>query len=196
MSSPKPATVKLKYPDQKVAFLLAPMFEDAEFTIPYQALRSAGYPVEVIGEKAHAELTGVKGKQRVTTDKGINEANPADYAALVIPGGLSPDKLRADPRFVDFVRAFDAQGRPVAAICHGPQLLEAAHLVQGRILTAWSTVQDDLKQMGAVVRDEAVVADGNWITSRKPEDGEQFSAAIVAALQREATKPLAERSGR
>jgi protease I len=152
--------------------------------------------VEVIGEKAHAELTGVKGKQRVTTDKGINEANPADYAALVIPGGLSPDKLRADPRFVDFVRAFDAQGRPVAAICHGPQLLEAAHLVQGRILTAWSTVQDDLKQMGAVVRDEAVVADGNWITSRKPEDGEQFSAAIVAALQREATKPLAERSGR
>jgi protease I len=171
-------------PQKKVAFILGPMFEDAEFKIPYDRLRSAGYSVEVIGATAGDELKGVHGKEKVTTDKAISDVTPADYAALVIPGGQSPDKLRADPRFVEFVKKFDAQQRPLAAICHGPQLLEAAHLVQGRTLTAWSTVQDDLRQMGAEVRDEPVVTDRNWITSRKPEDGEKFSAAILEALKR------------
>ncbi len=174
---------KSSRPAQKVAFILGPMFEDAEFKLPYERLRAAGYAVEVIGTEAGEELKGVKGKEKVKTDKAIADSLPSDYAALVIPGGFSPDKLRADSRFVQFVRDFDAQGRPLAAICHGPQLLEAAHLVQGRTLTAWPTVQDDLRQMGANVRDEAVVTDGNWITSRKPEDGEQFSAAILQALK-------------
>ncbi len=183
----KSRNAKVRRPDRKVAFILAPMFEDAEFRVPYERLRSAGYVVEVIGTKAGEELAGVQGQEKVKTDKSIDEAKPWDYAALVIPGGFSPDKLRADKRFVAFVKAFDAQGRPIAAICHGPQLLEAAHLVQGRVLTAWATVQDDLRQMGAEVRDQPVVTDGNWITSRKPEDGEHFSAAILEALQREAT---------
>jgi protease I len=174
---------KSKPPVRKVAFILAPMFEDAEFKVPYERLRAAGYAVEVIGTTAGEELKGVKGKEKVKADKAIAESLPSDYAALVIPGGFSPDKLRADSRFVQFVKDFDAQGRPLAAICHGPQLLEAAHLVQGRRLTAWQTVQDDLRQMGAEVHDEAVVTDGNWITSRKPEDGEKFSAAILAALK-------------
>jgi protease I len=173
---------------QRVAFLLASNFEDAEFRIPYDRLRTAGYPIDVIGTKAGEELTGVKGKEKVKADRAIAEARPSDYAALVIPGGYSPDKLRADPRFVQFVKGFDAQKRPLAAICHGPQLLEAAHLVRGRTLTAWETVQDDLRQMGAEVRDEAVVKDGNWITSRKPEDGEPFAAAILDALLREAAR--------
>ena len=174
---------KSSHPARKVAFILAPMFEDAEFKVPYERLRAAGYAVEVIGAKAGEELKGVKGKEKVKTDRAIGDSLPSDYAALVIPGGFSPDKLRADSRFVQFVKDFDAQGRPLAAICHGPQLLEAAHLVKGRTLTAWPTVQDDLQQMGADVRDEAVVTDGNWITSRKPEDGEDFSAALLAALQ-------------
>jgi protease I len=186
------ALKKSKRPKQTVAFLLAPMFEDVEFRIPYDRLRSAGYPIEIIGATAGEELNGVKGKEKVKADKAIGEVKPQDYSALVIPGGFSPDKLRADPRFVQFVKDFDAQQRPVAAICHGPQLLEAAHLVQGRTMTAWQTVQDDLRQMGAEVRDEAVVTDGNWITSRKPEDGEQFSAAILDALQREATAPTVQ----
>ena len=188
-ASRKPTPSRLT---QKVAFILAPMFEDAEFRVPFERLRSAGYTVEVIGANAGEELKGVQGRETVKTDKAIDEAKPWDYAALVIPGGFSPDKLRADRRFVEFVKAFDAQGRPIAAICHGPQLLEAAHLVQGRILTAWATIQDDLRQMGAEVQDQPVVTDGNWITSRKPEDGEYFSAAILEALQREGTGPAAQ----
>jgi protease I len=101
----------------------------------------------------------------------------------LIPGGQSPDHLRVDPRAVGFVKRFDRTGGLVAAICHGPQLLAAAHLVNGRTLTAWSTVQDDLKQMGAHVRDQAVVLDGNWITSRTPRDLEEFSDAIVERLE-------------
>ena len=102
---------------------------------------------------------------------------------LLIPGGQSPDHLRADPRMVEFVKAFDRAGKLVAAVCHGPQLLIAAHLVKGRTLTAWQTVQDDLQQMGATVKDEPVVKDRNWITSRKPDDLEAFSAAIVEELE-------------
>jgi protease I len=191
-ASRKPKPPKGTHPDRKVAFILASMFEDAEFRIPFERLRAAGYPVEVIGAKAGEELKGVQGRELVKTDKAIDEAKPWDYAALVIPGGFSPDKLRADRRFVEFVKAFDAQGRPIAAICHGPQLLEAAHLVQGRTLTAWATVQDDLRQMGAEVQDQPVVTDGNWITSRKPEDGEHFAAAILEALEREAAGPGAQ----
>jgi protease I len=177
------ATQSTRQPGLKVAFILAPMFEDTEFSIPYARLQSAGYSIDVIGAEAGTELKGVHGKEKIKTDKSIDEVKPSDYAALVIPGGFSPDKLRADARFVQFVKAFDKQRRPLAAICHGPQLLEAAQLVRGRTLTAWTTVQDDLRQMGAEVRDEPVVTDGNWITSRKPEDGEQFSAAIIKALQ-------------
>jgi protease I len=101
---------------------------------------------------------------------------------LVIPGGQSPDHLRADPRFVQFVKRFDATGRPLAAVCHGPQLLITAGLVRGRTLTAWKTIQEDLRQIGATVKDEPVVTDGNWITSRQPSDLEAFSQAILAAL--------------
>jgi protease I len=101
---------------------------------------------------------------------------------LFIPGGHSPDYLRADERFVQFTKNFDRTGKPIAAVCHGPQLLASAHLVRGRTLTAWQTIQDDLAQMGARVKDEPVVTDKNWITSRKPDDLRDFSDAAVKAL--------------
>jgi protease I len=101
---------------------------------------------------------------------------------LLIPGGYSPDKLRADDRFVKFVRDFDATKRPIAAVCHGPQLLLTAELVQGRTLTAWKTIQGDLRQAGARVQDQEVVVDDNWITSRKPDDLEAFSAKLIEEL--------------
>ena len=176
-------------PDKKIAFILGPTFEDSEFRVPYDRIREAGYAIDVIGAKAGEQLKGDKGKEKVITDKSIDEVKAGDYLALVIPGGGSPDKLRADKRFVQFVKDFDAQQRPLAAICHGPQLLEAAHLVQGRTLTAWQTIQDDLRQMGAVVKDQAVVKDRNWITSRKPDDEEQFSDAILQALAGAAARP-------
>jgi len=166
----------------KVACLLASGFEDSELRIPLDRLEEAGYRVEIIGFEAGAELVGEKGIESVNTDLSIDDADAASYEGVLIPGGYSPDKLRADQRFVSFVKDFDVTGRPLAAVCHGPQLLLAAELQRGRTLTAWSTVQTDLRQAGAEVKDEAVVVDDNWITSRKPDDLEAFSAKFIEEL--------------
>jgi protease I len=168
----------------KVACLLGAGFEDSEFRIPYDRARKEGYEVEIIGPKAGMELKGYKGKEVVKADKGIDQVRPEDYLGFLIPGGHSPDHLRADQRFVEFVKRFDALKRPLAAVCHGPQLLLSARLVRGRTLTAWTTVQTDLELAGANVKDEQVVIDQNWITSRKPDDLEAFSDAFVQALRR------------
>jgi protease I len=158
-------------------------FEDSEFRVPYDRLRSNGVHVDIVGTHAGEELKGYRGKERVRADLGIDDARPETYDALLIPGGQSPDHLRADERFVSFVKRFDATGRPVAAVCHGPQLLITAELVRGRTLTAWKTIQGDLRQIGATVLDEPVVTDGNWITSRQPSDLEAFSDALLGSLE-------------
>jgi protease I len=168
----------------KIACLLGQGFEDSEFRIPYDRLKAEGYQVDVIGLKAGEELKGYKGKEKVKAEKSIDEVSAEEYDALLIPGGQSPDHLRVDRRMVEFVRKFDESGKLIAAVCHGPQLLIAAHLVKGRTLTAWQTIQDDLQQIGATVKDEAVVKDRNWITSRKPGDLQQFSDAMVDELDR------------
>ena len=167
----------------KVACLLSQGFEDSEFKKPYDALKAAGYQVDIIGAKQGEELKGKAGKEKTKTERVIDDVEVDDYVALLIPGGYSPDHLRADARFVDWVRAFDKTKKTVAAVCHGPQLLMSAGLVKGRTLTAWKTIQDDLKQMGAKVKDEEVVVDGNWITSRKPDDLAAFSAKILEELE-------------
>jgi deglycase len=166
----------------RVACILGEDFEDSEFRIPYDRLKADGYEVELIGAKAGQAISGKKGKEKVTAEKGIGEARADDYLALLIPGGYSPDHLRIDPRFVQFVKAFDQKQRLIAAVCHGPQILMTARLVKGRTLTAWPTVQDDLRQVGADVKDEEVVRDRNWITSRKPDDLPAFSDAILEQL--------------
>jgi protease I len=166
----------------KIALVLGQGYEDSEFRVPYDRLRAAGLDVDIIGPRAGEVLAGEKGREKVKADLGIDKAKPDDYDALVIPGGYSPDKLRADKRFVDFVLAFDRAKKPIAAVCHGPQLLLTARLVKGRKLTAWHTIQEDLRQAGAQVVDEEVVVDGNLITSRKPDDLEAFSRAILSHL--------------
>ena len=173
----------------KIACLLGQGFEDSEFRIPYDRLKNEGYQVDIIGVKAGEELKGYKGKETVKAEKSIDQVKPDDYDALLIPGGQSPDHLRVDRRMVEFVKAFENGGKLIAAVCHGPQLLMAAHLVKGRTLTAWQTIQDDLQQMGATVKDEPVVEDRNWITSRKPDDLEPFSEAIIRRLEGETESP-------
>jgi protease I len=173
----------------KVACLLGQGFEDSEFRIPYDRLREADCEVEIIGTRAGEELRGYKGKETVKADRAIDEVRPDAYDALLIPGGMSPDHLRADQRFVDFVKRFDATGRTLAAVCHGPQLLISAGLVRGRNMTAWKTIQEDLRQIGAKVTDRPVVTDRNWITSRQPSDLEEFSGAVLRALSGEQEKP-------
>jgi protease I len=167
-----------------VICLLGQGFEDSEFRVPYDRLRAAGVRVDVVAAKAGEELKGYRGKEKIRADRGIDDVHPDEYAALFIPGGYSPDHLRADERFVSFVKDFEATGHPIAAVCHGPQLLISAELVRGRTLTAWRTIQGDLRQIGATVRDEPVVVDRNWITSRQPSDLEAFSDALLQALGR------------
>src|SRR5215470_8288048 len=168
---------------KKVGVLLGEGFEDSELKVPYDRLKAEGFEVDIIGREVGEEIRGKRGNVTVKATRSIAESRPQDYDALVLPGGYSPDKLRADERFVRFVREFDATRKPLAAVCHGPQLLITAGLVKGRTLTAWTTIQEDLRQIGAKVKDEPVVKDGNWITSRKPDDLQQFSDALIQALR-------------
>jgi deglycase len=165
----------------RIACVLAEGFEDSEFKKPYDAFRDAGHEVIVIGAKKGEQIVGKQGKEKTKADLGIDEARPDDFDALFIPGGHSPDMLRADDRFVELTRAFAE--KPILAICHGPQLLMAADLVDGRRLTAWKTVQRDLANTGAEVVDEEVVVDDNLVTSRQPGDIPAFIRESIQVLR-------------
>ena len=164
----------------RIACVLAEGFEDSEFKKPYDAFRDAGHDVTIIGKKKGEKITGKNGKEKAKADLAIDEADADEFHALFIPGGHSPDMLRADPRFVEFTRDFD--DRPILAICHGPQLLMTAGMVNGKKLTAWKTVQGDLRSTGANVVDEEVVVDGNLVTSRQPDDIPAFIERSLALL--------------
>jgi len=166
-----------------IACVLGPQFEDSEFKKPFEAFKKAGHEVTVIGVTAGEKLQGAHGKESFTTQKSIDEARPEDFDALFIPGGNSPDKLRANDKMVKFVRRMFDMKKPILAICHGPQLLLAADRYKGYRITAWQTVQEDLQKAGADVTDEEVVVDQNIITSRKPDDIPAFIDAGLAILQ-------------
>jgi protease I len=156
----------------RIAALVGPGFEDSEFRVPFDRFRKAGHDVVVVGTKKGEVLTGDKGKERAEVELALDDARADSFDALFIPGGHSPDRLRADDRAVEFTRRF--RDKPIFAICHGPQLLITAELVRDRTLTAWKTVQVDLVNAGAKVVDKEVVVDRNLVTSRKPDDLEAF----------------------
>ena len=166
----------------RVAILVGEGFEDSEFTVPEKRIREAGHDVVVVSEKKGECIHGKRGDAEVAVDLAAHEAYPDDFDALVIPGGHGPDHLRLFPDVVDFVRGFMETEKPVAAICHGPQLLIEAGEVRGRTLTSWPSVRTDLINAGASWVDEPVVTDGNLITSRKPADLESFCSAITSRL--------------
>jgi protease I len=165
-----------------IAFVVGPDFEDSELRVPYDALREAGHEVELIGAKANDTLKGKKGKESITTEAAAGDRKAASYDALVIPGGYSPDHLRAEDDVVAFVRGFVDTGKLVAAICHGPQLLIETDAVDGKRVTSWKSVKTDLENAGASWVDEEVVVDGALITSRKPDDLPAFTKAILERL--------------
>jgi protease I len=166
----------------RVAFVLADDFEDSEFKVPYDALRQAGHEVTVVGKQAGKEVKGKKGKEAFTPEKSPDQVSAADFDALVVPGGYSPDKLRTDEGVVKFVKAFFGSDKLVAAICHGGSLLVEADAVEGRTVTSWPSVRTDLVNAGAEWVDQEVVVDGRLITSRKPDDLPAFCDAILSAL--------------
>ena len=167
----------------RIACVLANGFEDSEFKEPYDAFRAAGQEVTIVGLEAGAQLEGSKGKVRATVDKSFKDISPDDFEALLIPGGFSPDRLRAHDEAVSFVKSIMRKGKPVFAICHGPQLLLTADEYKGHRMTAWKTVLGDLKKAGADVVDQEVVVDKNLVTSRMPADIPAFIRESLKVLQ-------------
>jgi protease I len=145
--------------------------------------------VTIVGLQAGAQLEGDKGKVTTTVEKSFTDVNPQDFDALLIPGGGSPDKLRAHDAAVSFVKAFMEAKKPVMAICHGPQLLLTADEYKDHRMTAWKTVQGDLKKAGANVVDQEVVVDRNLVTSRQPSDIPAFIRESLKVLEQVPTRP-------
>jgi deglycase len=170
---------------KRVAMLVEDEFEDRELTGPLEALRAAGVTVVVAGASAGIEYRGKRGQAVVKSDVAAGSIKVKDIDALIIPGGHAPDKMRMRHAMVDLTRDTMEAGKPVAAICHGPQLLISANALRGRTLTCWPSIAIDVKNAGGLYVDKPVVEDGNLITSRKPDDVPAFSEAILRALARQ-----------
>jgi protease I len=158
-------------------------FEEVELIAPLERLREAGVQVTLVGPFANRQYTGKKGRAIVTSAIAAADAHAADFDAVVIPGGHAPDRMRMRHAMVDLVRDAMAAGKPVAAICHGPQVLISADALRGRTLTCWPSIAVDVKNAGGLYVDRPVVEDDNLITSRKPDDVAAFVAAILRALE-------------
>lgn len=168
---------------KRIAMLVEDAFEDVELVGPRDLLRQEGAEVVIVGPKASAQYAGKKGLH-LTADIAAGAVKARDFDAVVIPGGYAPDKIRMRHAMVDLVREAVAAGKPVAAICHGPQVLISADVLRGRTLTCWPSIAVDVKNAGGMYVDRPVVEDGNLITSRKPDDIPQFTEAIIRALAR------------
>lgn len=156
--------------------------EQIELLEPRKALNEAGAKTDVISPK-EGKIKGWNMKdwgQEIPVDINLKSANPNDYDALLLPGGvINPDTLRMDPSAVKFVRAFFEAHKPVAAICHGPWMLVEAGVVTGRKLTSWPSLQTDIRNAGGEWTDEQVVTDQGLVTSRKPDDIPAFNKKII-----------------
>lgn len=161
--------------------ILAANFEDSEATSPIQALQAAGAQITVIAPET-GPIHGKKGAV-VEATATISGSDVDAFDLLLIPGGGAPENLRIDDVAVDFTRRFVQSGKPVGSICHGPQLLISADVLQGRTVTAVNKIRDDINNAGATYVDEEVHIDGNLISSRVPADLPAFNRALVAALQ-------------
>jgi protease I len=167
---------------KKVAILVADGFEQVELTGPKEALDQAGAKTAIVSP-AEGQVKGwnhTEWGDRLPVDVPLQQANPESYDALLLPGGvMNPDKLRANPAAVRFVKSFVDAGKPIAAICHGPWTLIEAGAVRGKKMTSWPSLQTDLKNAGANWVDQEVVHDGNLVTSRKPDDIPAFNREMV-----------------
>ena len=164
----------------RIAILSAPLYEDVELLVPYYRLLEAGHDVELVGCESGTTVEGKRGTSVVTT---VSAADAGQVDGVIIPGGYSPDHMRRCPAMVELVERALADGSVVAAICHGPWMLASAADLAGRRLTSFFSIRDDLENAGAEWVDEAVVIDGNVITSRTPDDLPAFMRAVVSALE-------------
>ena len=170
----------------KIAFIVDEMFEDSELQVPYERVREAGHEPVIVGLEASKKIEGKKGDVATTTEVAASDVDAAEFAALVIPGGYSPDKIRTDEAMVALTKSIYSAGKPVAAICHAGWMLAEAGIVRGKTVTSWPSIKTDLVNAGAQWVDQEVVEDGNLITSRKPDDLEAFSKALLAQVEQQA----------
>ena len=173
-------------PDSRVLIVATDGFEESELFGPREILQKRGAEVVLASLKRdpiQATIHDDPGKT-IRPDLTVDEANADDFDALILPGGVrNPDTLRLHGNVIDLIRDFDRQGKPIGAICHGPWLLVEADLLRGKKATSWPSIRTDLRNAGADVVDEPAVADGNIVTSRKPDDVEAFTDALVALIE-------------
>lgn len=181
--------------DKKIAILTENGFEEIELTSPKQALEEAGATVHIIS----AEAT-VKGWDhdhwsiQLDRDADIADASPEDYDALLLPGGvMNPDKMRLNKKYVAFAKHFFETGKPIAAICHAPQLLIETGMLKGRNMTSYPSLQTDLKNAGALWADKEVATDNGLVTSRSPKDLPAFNKQMIEIFAKGAVNPVVER---
>jgi protease I len=172
--------------DAHVLIMATNRFEESELFGPREILLAKGARVTLASPTREEIMATVHDEpgRRITPDLRIDEVDPGEFDALLLPGGVgNPDQLRMNEQAVSLIRRFAETGKPVAAICHGPWLLIEADLLRGKRATAWRSIHTDLRNAGATVVDEPAVTDGNIITSRKPDDVSAFTEALIAAIQ-------------
>jgi protease I len=168
---------------KKIAILVADFYDDNELYYPYYRLQEAGFEVHLIGALKGQAYKSKHG-MLATSDLAAKDANPVDYAGLMIPGGFSPDYMRRSSDIVAFAKAFADAKKPIAAICHGPWLMASVCDLKGRKLTSYMSIKDDMVHAGATWVDAAVVVDGNYVTARTPKDLPVFLPAFMQLLER------------
>jgi protease I len=178
--------MKQNLKDKTVAILATDGVEQSELLEPRKALELAGLKTELISLHSGSIKAWKDNNwgESIPVDRVVEDAHASSYAALMLPGGVkNPDTLRMSPKAVDFVRAFAREGKPIAAICHGPWLLAEADVLKGRTVTSWASIKKDLVNAGAHWVDSEVVSDGRLITSRQPSDIPAFSEKFLEELR-------------
>ena len=165
----------------RALIITADLFEDSELNVPFHALLKAGLDIDIASFKKGV-ITGKHGL-RLEATVTLDEVDPKRYDILILPGGKAPAALRKEPKALEIARYFFEHDKPVAAICHGPQILISAGLLRGREATGYKSIKEELEAAGAVYRDEKVVIDQNLITSRNPADLDDFVGAIKKCLR-------------
>ena len=168
---------------QGIAILVEDGFEDSELTVPLKYMKATGARVTVVGTDSAKSYRSKSGKKTVTAEVAADSVKLDDLEAIIIPGGYAPDRMRLHQSMIDLVRKAHDLGKVIAAVCHGPQLLISADIVRGRRLTSWPSIAVDLKNAGADWVDDAVVQDGNIITSRRPADIPMFNKRVIEAIE-------------
>ena len=164
-----------------VAVIMDDWFEDVEYTQPVAAFEKAGHELVIIGLEKGKVVTGKRQKVQATIQRSLGDVSVDEFDALLIPGGYSPDRLRAHEMAVQFVKDFTKSGKPVFSICHAPQILITADVLKNRRITGYKSIIQDIKNAGAEFIDKEVVVDGNLVSSRDPGD---IPAFIRESLQK------------